>query len=65
MLPLIVPPQQDCRLSTGMRYSIEYAILSEEHSDADYYRFDSGLASVVFGDTLEHRNPFLFNDNTV
>lgn len=57
-------PQTGTRVASGVQYSMEYVVVSEERSTPDLYKFDSGLVAVVQGDSVQHFQPFVYNDNT-
>ncbi|CAB9502613.1 acid type B receptor subunit 2 [Seminavis robusta] len=58
-------PRTGTRHQEGMRYSIDYILLSDERTTTDTIRFESKLAAVVGGDApIDHRAPFVYHDNT-
>ena len=57
-------PLTGTREASGMRYSIENVLLSEERSTHNKHKFASELNIVIRGDNIETYAPFIYHDNT-
>ena len=57
-------PLTGTRKASGMRYSIENVMLSDERSTDNEYKFASELNMVIQVDHLESFAPFTYHDNT-
>lgn len=53
------------RQTDGLKYSIEYVVVSDKRTTQDAIRFESGIAAIVSGDgNMELVKPFIYHDNT-
>ncbi|CAB9503824.1 Gamma-aminobutyric acid (GABA) B receptor [Seminavis robusta] len=58
-------PKTGTRLVDGVKYSLEYILLSDARSDKDYYRFQSNTVVVIGGEEeITNHHSFVFFDNT-